>query len=115
MRVTSELWVSALLRRVFSAGGFAAVIRRGAGDAGAIFIVCRSRLGVTTLFGPAAQASYDEARPADRMFTALMASDDPNSIDGRIERETRFDPDLWLVEIEADASTLQDVVPVARQ
>ncbi|TIL61977.1 MAG: DUF1491 family protein, partial [Mesorhizobium sp.] len=28
MRVTTDLWVSALLRRVFGAGGFAAVVKR---------------------------------------------------------------------------------------
>ena len=45
MRLKSELFVSALLRRVFNLGGYAAVLRKGAEDAGAIFIRQRSRLG----------------------------------------------------------------------
>ncbi|MET0943059.1 MAG: DUF1491 family protein, partial [Mesorhizobium sp.] len=44
MRVTSELWVSALTRRVFSGGGFAAILKRGAAEAGAVFILSRNRL-----------------------------------------------------------------------
>ena len=35
MRVTSDLWVAALLRRIFSEGGFGAVLRRGGDSAGA--------------------------------------------------------------------------------
>ncbi|MEP2580565.1 MAG: DUF1491 family protein, partial [Roseibium sp.] len=38
MRVTSEFFVSALVRRVFGEGGFAAVSRRGAPEAGAVFV-----------------------------------------------------------------------------
>ena len=47
MRVTSEFFVSALIRRVFSSGGFAAVERRGATEAGAVFLR-RRRASVLT-------------------------------------------------------------------
>ena len=68
MRVTSEFWVSAVTRRVFNAGGYAAVVRRGATEAGAIFVMVRSRDGTCNLFGPASQTSYDEAGPQERRF-----------------------------------------------
>ncbi len=104
MRLTTEFWVSALVRRVFKDGGFAAVLRRGSDSAGAIFIMSRDRLGTVSLFGPAPQTGYDSARPDDRMFVLLAQTDDQASIDERLSREQRFDPDLWLVEIEpADA------------
>ncbi len=99
MRVTSDLWVSALLRRAFSAGGFAAVLRKGAPEAGAVFVVSRDRLGQSVLYGPAPQASYDERKPDERKFQRLP--DPSEAIDARIAREVRFDPDLWLVELEA--------------
>ena len=51
MRVTTDLWVSALLRRVFGAGGFAAVVNRGATEAGAVFVLTRGRLGDVALSG----------------------------------------------------------------
>lgn len=98
MRVTTELWVSALVRRVFASGGFAAVMRRGASEAGAVFVAVRDRSGHVTLYGPAPQTSYEAGRPDDRHFMPVVAED----ADGYIEREVRFDPDIWLVEVEAD-------------
>ena len=100
MRVTSEFWVSLLIRRVFSDGGFAVVRRKGSTEAGAIFILQRTRLGELELYGPAAQTSYDEAKPTDRQFTLLTTTADEAEIESRLAREIRFDSDLWVVEIE---------------
>ncbi|EHK53596.1 DUF1491 family protein, partial [Allomesorhizobium alhagi] len=55
MRVTTDLFVSALVRRIFAAGGFAAVVKRGATEAGAVFVIARGRLGDASLYGPAPQ------------------------------------------------------------
>jgi hypothetical protein len=112
MRVTSDLWVSALVRRVFADGGFAAVMRRGAAEAGAIFILCRTRLGDVALYGPAPQADYDSARPDERLFAALGAGEGEAALEARLEREARFDPDIWVVEIEAGATAMENLVPV---
>jgi len=112
LRVTSDFWVSALVRRVFNAGGFAAIGRRGAAEAGAIFIVARSRDGRFRLFGPAAQATYDDAGPQDRRFALLIESDDEPALSERLAKESRFDSDLWVVEIEAEESLVEQVVPV---
>lgn len=100
MRVTSDFWVSALLRRVNASGGFGAVIRRGAAEAGAIFVLVRGRGGQAHLYGPAPQSVYDGARPDERFFSAVEDAGDTESLERRLERETRFDPDLWVVEIE---------------
>ncbi|MBX8814668.1 DUF1491 family protein, partial [Ochrobactrum sp. MR34] len=43
MRLTSEFWVSAFMRRIRQADGFAYLVRRGATEAGAIFIKIRDR------------------------------------------------------------------------
>ncbi|MBZ9674796.1 DUF1491 family protein [Mesorhizobium sp. ES1-1] len=112
MRVTSDLWVSALLRRVFSAGGFAAVVKRGATEAGAVFVLARSRSGQISLFGPAPQTSYDSAKPDDRFFSLLGAGNDPAALDARLEREKKFDSDIWVVEIEAGAVPVEDLISV---
>jgi hypothetical protein len=112
MRVTTDLWVSALLRRVFGAGGFAAVIERGATEAGAIFILTRNRLGEVALFGPAPQTSYDSAKPDDRHFLQLNAGAGSDDLDARLEKEKRFDPDIWIVEIEAGQTPIEDLISV---
>ncbi|MEI9405072.1 DUF1491 family protein [Mesorhizobium argentiipisi] len=112
MRVTTDLWVSALVRRVFSAGGFAAVVKRGATEAGAVFVLSRGRLGEVALYGPAPQTSYDSAKPDERFFTSLDARDDGSSFDARLEREKKFDPDIWVVEIEAGTVPVEELLSV---
>jgi hypothetical protein len=110
MRLTTDFWVSALLRRVFGAGGFAAVVKRGAMEAGAVFVLSRDRLGEVTLFGPAPQTAYDTARPDDRLFARIEGLDGAAAIDARLEREKRFDPDIWIVEIEAGGMAVADLI-----
>ena len=112
MRVTTDLWVSALLRRVFGAGGFAAVVKRGATEAGAVFVLSRGGLGEVSLFGPAPQTSYDSAKPDDRFFTLLGTGDDAAVLDARLEREKKFDPDIWVVEIEAGSVPVEELLSV---
>jgi hypothetical protein len=112
MRVTTDFWVSALLRRAFSAGGFAAVLRRGATEAGAVFVVVRGRMGDVALYGPASQTSYGEGRPDDRLFRRIEDVGDDAGVEARMARETRFDPDLWLVEIEATPDFIAAAIPV---
>lgn len=101
MRVVTDLFVSALVRRVFSAGGFAAVERRGAAQAGAIFIRQRFRDGLETLYGPAPQSFFEDGDD-DRRFEIRAERCEAAECEAIITREVRFDPDLWLVELEAD-------------
>ena len=103
MRLKSGIWVAAYVRRCNIEGAFAVVRRRGADEAGAIFIKVSRLDGTATLYGPAPQSTFDEARPADRMFTATLGGDIPvpeADIEARLAREIRFDTDVWIVEIE---------------
>ena len=103
MRLKSGIWVAAYLRRCDVEGIFAAVRRRGAEEAGAIFIKINRLDGTGTLYGPAPQAVFDEARPADRMFIAMAGGEKPAAeaeLEARLVKEIRFDPDLWIVEVE---------------
>lgn len=100
MRVTSDFFVSALVRRVFGEGGFAAVSRRGAPEAGAVFI-CVDRLdGNFDFYGPAPQAMFSSL-PDGRLFEQIFEQVDKDVIDTRLASEARMDPDYWLVDIEA--------------
>lgn len=112
MRVTSELWVSALTRRVFSSGGFAAVVRRGAGEAGAIFVTTRDRLGLTTLYGPAPQSAYDTGRPDERRFALLLDAQEIDKVEARLAKEQRFDSDVWVVEIEPGETAVAELLQI---
>ncbi len=103
MRLKSGIWVAAYLRRCNVEGVFAVVRRRGAEEAGAIFIKINRLDGTGTLYGPASQTAFDEAKPADRIFTAIVGREAPAAeaeIESRLVKEIRFDPDVWIVEVE---------------
>ncbi|KQV63987.1 DUF1491 family protein [Rhizobium sp. Root1220] len=111
MRLRTDIFVSALLRRVFAKGDFAAVERKGAEEAGAIFIRQHFRDGLETVFGPAPQSVFSEETSGDRLFEARLIRQQPDKVRDMLDRERRFDPDLWIIELEAD--DLGDIVPVA--
>ena len=100
MRVTSGLWVGAYVRRCFSEGAFATVARRGADEAGAILVVVDRLDQTADLYGPAPQSAFADSRPAERLFQCLMERSERSAIDTRLTNELRFDPDLWVVEVE---------------
>ncbi len=100
MRLTSEMFAAYVVRRVFADGGFAAVVRRGADAAGAVFVVLRDRQGAIRLLGPAPQSMADEK--GDRRFVVESVSDE-DALETRFAREARFDPDFWVVELETDS------------
>jgi hypothetical protein len=103
MRLKSAIWVAAYLRRCGVEGVFAAVRRHGADEAGAIFIKVSRLDGTAVLYAPAPQAAFEEAQPSDRMFTAALGGAAPvpePDVEARLAREIKFDPDVWIVEIE---------------
>lgn len=72
MRLKSAIWVSAYIRRCMVEGAYAVVRRRGAEEAGAIFVKIDRLDGTADLFGPAPQSEFDEARPGDRAFIGCL-------------------------------------------
>lgn len=103
LRVKSEIWVSALLRRARGAGAFATVLQSGAAEAGAIFIVVtKGGLNSTCdFYAPAPQSlATDEDEAPDRKFELRFNDVDQDEIDRVLASERRFDPDFWAIEIE---------------
>ena len=101
MRLKSSIWVAAYLRRCQTDGVFGAVRRRGAEEAGAVFVKVATLDGNATLYAPAPQTVYDDSRPIERMFAATAPQPIPeSSVEERLAKEIRFDPDAWIVEIE---------------
>jgi len=101
MRLKSNIWVAAYLRRCQTEGVFGAVRRRGAEEAGAIFVKVGTLDGNAMLYAPAPQTVYEEGRPAERIFAPAAPEQMPEAvIEDRLAREIRFDPDVWIVETE---------------
>jgi Uncharacterized conserved protein len=101
-RLTADIFVSALIRRVFSDGGAAAIERRGAAEAGAILVRVRHRDRTETLLSPAPQAFFEAGRPEERLFEVRLSHAPEFEVSEAIARERKFDPDLWVVEIETE-------------
>ena len=102
MRLKSGIWVAAYIRRCQIEGAQAVLRRRGAEEAGAVFIKVARLDGTAEVFGPAPQTAFDEARPADRAFIrALKATPAPEAdTEAYFARQIKFDPDIWIVEVE---------------
>lgn len=98
-RLRTDFWVAALRRRVEAAGAFISIARRGAEEAGAVFLVVDRRNGSFDLYGPAPQSVFSD-RPTDRMFSLLAREVSEETTRARMQQEIKFDPDLWQVDIE---------------
>jgi hypothetical protein len=111
LRLRSDVFVSALIRRAESQGSIAVLRRRGAAEAGAIFIKLDLLDGRAAILGPAPQ-SEELPEGVDRLFTRVHKEQwiDPASAEARLRREISFDADLWIVEIEdREGRTFVDV------
>lgn len=103
-RLKTEIRVAAQLRRAQGAGAFAAVARRGDPDAGAVAVKVylgerRARLLIQSRDLDGKAVWRDPLDGAGR--SGDSSADHPEaSVDGWLRRETRIDPDLWIVEIE---------------
>ena len=100
MRLKSEIWVKAYIRRCQHEGVAVALVRRGDIDAGAIYIKVSHLDGAAVLFGPA-PAGFEEAREERRWQACLEPA--PTSeveVDAYLARQIEFDPDIWIVAVE---------------
>ena len=98
-RIRSDFWVSAHLRRCALEGIDAVLRRRGSDEAGAIYLTIDRLDGTADLLGPAPQSLVPEGE-VDRLFALVLANRTPLELEERMQREIRFDPDLWWISID---------------
>ena len=100
MRLKSEIWVKAYLRRCTVNGAPAMVVRHGDDNAGAIYIVVSHLDGHATVFGPAPAGR--ETADFDRRWAPCLAGRVVPEVEAQhfLAREHRIDSDLWIVEVE---------------
>jgi hypothetical protein len=101
VRVRSEIWVGAYVRRCNSGGTFAAVVRHGDDDAGAVYVKINRLDGSAAVYGPAPM-SLDAPASIDRQFDAHIEARPGNEAecDRFLTRQHEFDPDIWVIEVE---------------
>jgi hypothetical protein len=101
MRIKSSIWVAAHIRRCFTAGAFAVVERKGAEEAGAIYVRVDLPDKTSKLFIPAPQSLY-ESGSHERLWQAYKDGALLNAEAAReaVAREARIDPDIWIIAID---------------
>jgi hypothetical protein len=103
MRVKSEIWVRAYLRRCQAEGVPVVIVQRGDEAAGAIFI-CIDRLdGTVSLYGPAPAGLTDSE--TERRWVSCFGSRPAGEAEANLylARQREFDPDLWIIDVEDKA------------
>jgi len=99
-RLKAGIWVNALVRRCDLAAIGVAVVARGDRDAGAILLKLRGRDGLCTVL---AQTRGRDGELLWMRGTGPAPVVEPDA-DAYIERQRRYDPDLWVVEIESGSA-----------
>lgn len=98
-RLKTEIRVAAYLRLCQGEGVFAQIARKGDPDAGAIAVkIFMGRAESGPLARLFVQSIDDKGEPAWREAFDGPAAEE--KIDDRLAKESRIDPDLWIVEIE---------------
>ncbi len=85
--------------------------RRGAVEAGAIYVLVDRLDGRVALFAP---GPTDDALYGERRWFRAHAAEwiEPSVAEARLAREMRNDPDLWVVELESrDGLHWLDLIP----
>lgn len=109
MRLKSDIWVHAFLRQSFVKGLYGAVLRKGAAEAGAIYVVVNRLDGTVRVLGPPPGSAIDEI--GDRLWSEVVPPvTSALDVAPFIQRLAKFDPDIWVVEVEDRAGTAGLVV-----
>lgn len=95
MLLSTDLWAGALIRRAEIAGAFATVARKGDTRAGTVLVkTLNRRSGEAKLYAEAFRGE------GERVWMQPQPGKSEADLDAYVERQTRIDPDLWLIEIE---------------
>jgi hypothetical protein len=98
MLLSSDIWVSALTRRVEQAGAFAFIARKGHAQFGAVLVkVLNLRTRDAYVLREVQTGQGDEG--GTKWMRPVETLNEPD-IDAWIARQVKYDPDLWVVEIE---------------
>ena len=94
-RLKAGIFVRALIRRAEVAGAQAYVVRKGVEESGAIFLKISKLDGTTTVLSQARRGDGELVwvKPLGEAVDEAKAA-------AWFEKQIKFDPDLWILEIE---------------
>lgn len=85
--------VDAIRRQVAAAGGFATLLAKGSRWGSALLIVHRRRDGVT---------AYEKLPTLSGEPLWRAAAEGDSAVDAFVASQQKFDPDLWVIELDID-------------
>jgi hypothetical protein len=95
-RLPAKLEVSGLVRQIESQGGFATILNSGDADGGAVVLIVSSRgrhvAALERILGISGDYEWRRTGPAESAGSTEVQS--------FLAKRTRFDPDLWVVEVD---------------
>lgn len=94
-RLKTGFYVRALIRRAEIGGASVYVVRRGAEEAGALILKLTKPDGTLTVLSRATRGEGERV-----WIKPLGDPADPAGTAKYFEKQIRFDPDLWILEIE---------------
>lgn len=94
-RLASSVLVGGLIRLAESQGGFGAVVAKGDATAGAIAVILLEKGGNARLFERTLRPDGSYAWQGTSQGT-----ENESEFRAALERKQRFDPDLWIVELD---------------
>jgi hypothetical protein len=95
-RLKADLFVRALIRRAEVAGASAYVLRKGVEESGAIILKISKLDGTSLVLSQARRGADGELV----WVKPLGEAADDEKAGAWFEKQAKFDPDLWIVEIE---------------
>lgn len=96
VRLPAHLEVAGMLRAVQTAGGFAAVLKKGERDAGTILVVCAEHGQKRRLFERMPRADGSREWIESRSEHA----ENKDNFDEYLSRRGAQDPELWIIELD---------------
>ncbi len=94
-RLKAGIFVRALIRRAEVAGAQAFVVRKGSEEAGAVFLKIAKLDGTSTVLSQARRGEGELV-----WMKQLGEAVDDAKASAWFDKQIKFDPDLWIVEIE---------------
>jgi hypothetical protein len=96
LNLKAEIWVKALIRRASVANVPAMVVRRGQAEAGTVYVKVARLDGTADVYGP----TWGETGERAWMRVSGEAPIQEREAEAYLERQAKFDPDFWVVELE---------------
>jgi hypothetical protein len=91
-RLATSVLAGALMRKAQGEGGFAAVLAKGDETAGSILLLLTERGGPPTVL--------ERLLRPDGTYTWDSVKQSSAAVDELVARRRRFDPDLWVIELD---------------